>query len=87
MELNGRGYTIKLNSFEVGVLTMVIMQLDDRKQRTLKPVYEQLIALKKQIEEEAGVKKEIIPGGMLKLTDKHGNVIIREPYPFEVEGN
>ena len=87
MELNGRDYTIKLNSFELGVLTGVIMQLDERKQRALKPVYEQLIALKKQFEEEAGVKKEIIPGGMLRITDRDGNVIIREPYPFEVEGN
>ncbi|MBA7506586.1 hypothetical protein ES706_05278 [subsurface metagenome] len=85
--MNGKDYTIKLNSFELGVLTGVIMQLDDRKQRALKPVWEQLIALKKQLEEEAGVTKEIIPGGMLKITDRDGNVIIRAPYPFEVEGN
>jgi len=70
VELNRRGYTIKLNSFELGVLFGVIMRLDDREQRTLKPVYEQLIALKKQFEEEVGVKKEIIPGGMLRITDK-----------------
>lgn len=63
------------------------MQSDDRNQRALKPVWEQLIAFKKQAEEEAGVKKEVLPGGMLKITDKDGNVIIREPYPFEVEGN
>ncbi|GAJ18841.1 unnamed protein product [marine sediment metagenome] len=61
--------------------------MDDREQRALKPVYEQLIALKKQFEEEAGVKKEIISGGMLRITDKDGNVIIRAPYPYEVEGN
>ena len=63
------------------------MQLDDRKRQALKPVYEQLIALKKQAEEEAGVKKEVLPGGVLKITDRDGTVIIREPYPFEVEGN
>ena len=85
--MNGRDYSIKLNSFEMGVLTGVIMQLDDRKQRALKPVWEQLIAFKKQIEEESGVKKEVLPGGMLKLTDKDGTVIIREPYSFEVEDN
>ncbi|GAI02025.1 unnamed protein product [marine sediment metagenome] len=45
------------------------------------------VALKKQVEEEAGVKKEVIPGGRLKITDRDGNVIIREPYPWEVEGN
>ncbi|MBA7476967.1 hypothetical protein ES707_12363 [subsurface metagenome] len=85
--MNGRDYSIKLNSFEMGVLTGLIMQSDDRNQRALKPVWEQLIAFKKQVEEEAGVKKEVLPGGMLKITDKDGNVIIREPYPFEVEGN
>ena len=53
----------------------------------MKSVYEQLVALKKQVEEEAGVTKEVLPGGMLKLSDKDGNVIIREPYPFEVQDN
>ncbi|GAI77455.1 unnamed protein product, partial [marine sediment metagenome] len=47
----------------------------------------QLVALKKKAEEEAGVNKEILPGGMLRITDKDGNTIIREPYPYEVEGN
>ena len=83
--MNGRDYSIKLNGFEIGVLTAVIMQLDDRRRQALKGVWEQLITLKKQAEEEAGVKKEILPGGMLKLTDKDGNVIIRAPYPFEIE--
>ena len=85
--MNGRDYSIKLNSFELGVLTGVIMQLEDRKRQSLKNVWDQLIAFKRQFEEEAGVKKEILPGGMLKITDKDGNVIIREPYPFEIGGN
>jgi len=85
--MNGRDYSIKLNSFELGVLSRVIMQLDDRQQQALKPVWEQLVEFKRQFEQEAGVKKEVLPGGMLKITDKDGNVIIRQPYPFEVEGN
>ena len=85
--MSGRDYTIKLNSFEAGVLMGVIIQLDDRQRQALKSVYEQLVALKKQVEEEAGVKKEIIPGGRLKISDKYGTIIIREPYPWEVEGN
>ena len=85
--MNGRDYTIKLNGFELGVLTGVLMQSDGRSQRALKPVWEQLMALKKQFEEETGVMKEIIPGGMLRITDRDGNVIIRAPYPWEVEGN
>ena len=85
--MNGRDYTIKLNGFELGILTGVIMQSDDRTRQLVKPVWEQLMALKKQFEEEAGVTKEIIPGGMLKITDRDGTVKIREPYPWEVEGN
>jgi len=85
--VNGRDYTIKLNSFELGVLTGVMMQLDERKQRALKSVGEQLLEYKRQFEQEAGVKKEVLPGGMLRITDKDGYVIIREPYPFETEGN
>lgn len=85
--MNGRDYTIKLNAFECGVLMGVMMQPDERKQQALKSVWKQLVAIKKQCEEEAGVRKEVLPGGMLKMTDKDGNVIIREPYPFEIEGN
>jgi len=65
----------------------VIMQLDAKQRLALSGVWEQLVQLKKEAEEEAGVKREIIPGGLLKLTDKYGNEIIREPYPFEIEGN
>jgi len=85
--MNGRDYTIKLNAYECGVLMGVIMNLDDRNRRALQGVWGQLATFKRQVEEEAGVTKEILPGGTLKLTDKDGTVIIREPYPFETEGN
>lgn len=85
--MNGRDYAIKLNALECGVLVGVIMQLEDRRQQVLKGVWDQLVTIKKQVEEEAGVKKEILPGGRLKISDKDGNVIIREPYPWEVGGN
>lgn len=85
--MNGRDYTIKFTSFELGVLTGLIMESDERTQMALKPVWEQLITFKKQFEEESGVKKEVLPGGMLKITDKDGTVIIRAPYPWEVGGN
>lgn len=85
--MNGRDYEIKLNGYEMGLLMGAMMQLDERERRALKPVWDQLIAFKKQFEEEAGVTKEILPGGMLRISDKDGNVIIRPPYPWEVEGN
>ncbi|GAI26337.1 unnamed protein product [marine sediment metagenome] len=85
--MNGRDYTIKLNPYELGLLHGIIMQLDDRNKQALKGVWQQLVKLKRQFEQEAGVKKEVLPGGMLRITDKDGNVIIRQPYPFETEGN
>ena len=85
--MNGRDYTLKVNSFECGVLQGVIMQLDDRNRQALSSVWEQLLEIKRQVEQEAGVKKEVLPGGMLRITDRDGNVIIRAPYPFEIEGN
>jgi len=87
LAVSGRDYTIKLNGLECGVLMGVIMQLDAKQRQALSGGWEQLVQLKKKAEEEAGVKKEIIPGGMLRITDKDGTVIIREPYPFEIEGN
>ncbi|MBA7531586.1 hypothetical protein ES705_23799 [subsurface metagenome] len=45
------------------------------------------MAYKKTAEEEAGVTKEILPGGMIRIRDRDGNVIIRAPLPYEAEGN
>ena len=79
--------TIKVNGFEGGVLMGLIMQAADRPRKTLDDVWKQLVELKKQAEQEASVTKEILPGGMLRITDRDGNVIIRAPYPWEVGGN
>ena len=79
-------YTIKVNPFEAGVLLALIIVEQETQQR-LQGVYEQLVALKKEAEEEAGVKKEVIPGGLLRITDKDGNVITRPPLPYELGGN
>lgn len=85
--MNGRDYIIKANIFELGVLTGVIMQLDDAKRQALAEVWKQLMEFRSEIARRDGVTREVLPGGMLKLTDKDGNVIIREPYPFEIGGN
>jgi len=79
--------TIKVNGFECGVLFALIMQAPDHSRRSLDNVWKQLVTLKKQAEEEAGVTKEMLPGGMIRITDKDGTVIIRQPFPYEVEGN
>ena len=79
--------TIKANAFEGGCLMGLITQAEDLTRLALDDVWKQLVALKKAAEEEAGVTKEVLPGGMIRIKDKDGNVIIRQPYPYEVEGN
>ena len=85
--MNGKDYTIKVNALQLGLLTGLIITADDSTQQLLKSVLDQILDLNKQFESDAGVKKEIIPGGVLKITDRDGNVEIREPYPWEVGGN
>ncbi len=80
--------TLKVNAFEGGCLMGLIMQAEeDRTRSALDDVWKQLVALKKAAEKEAGVTKEILPGGMIRIKDKDGTVIIRQPFPYEVEGN
>ncbi|MBA7475079.1 hypothetical protein ES707_10444 [subsurface metagenome] len=46
-------------------------------------LWEQLIALMKKFREKCGVTVEDIGDGLVKLTDKDGNTIIREKNPWE----
>ena len=78
---------LKVNAFEGGCLMGLITQAEGRVRLSLDGVWKQLVALKKAAEEEAGVTKEILPGGMIRIKDRDGNVIIRAPLPYEVEGN
>jgi len=80
-------FTLSVNAFEMGVLMSLIMQADKHTRDSLPDTWQQLVATKKQIERECGVRKEYLPGGKLKITDADGNVIIRPPYSWEVEGN
>lgn len=80
-------YTLSVNAFEAGVLMGVIMQEENRIKASLSGVWNQLVKMKKDIEKADGVVKELLPGGLLKITDRDGTTIIRAPYPYEVEGN
>ncbi|TET10079.1 hypothetical protein E3J84_04455, partial [Candidatus Aerophobetes bacterium] len=80
-------YMLRVNAFEAGLLMGVIMQDEELIKHTLANVWKQLVEMKKEIEEAEGVKKEVLPGGMLQITDNDGNIIIRRPYPWEIEGN
>jgi len=79
--------TIKANALQCGVLMGLIMQAEDQPRLALDGVWKQLVALKKVAEEEAGVTKEILPGGMIRIRDRDGNVITRQPFPYEVGEN
>ena len=80
-------YTITVNSFEAGVLMGLMEKEGDHIKRPLQNVWSQLVGMKKEIEKSEGVTKEILPTGMLKISDRDGNTIIRAPYSWEIEGN
>lgn len=78
---------IKVNSVEAGALIGAIMNSGPIPPNILGSVWRQLMEIRKKIEEESGVTKEMLPGGMIKITNKDGVSITREPYPYEIEGN
>lgn len=80
-------YNIKVNAFEAGILMGMIEGAEERIKPSLSGVRSQLIALKKDFEEAGGVVKRLLLNGMLEITDKDGNIIIRPPYSWEVEDN
>lgn len=82
--------TERLYSLQADILTCgMLFGLIEKEgiQADMRDLWDQLVSIKKQIEEEDGVVKEILPGGMLKISDRDGNTIIRPPYSFEVGGN
>lgn len=78
-----RPICLRLSYFEAGILSGIIGSHPDR-DGTLRDVFEQLIDIKKQIEVAAGVTKELLPNGLLKIADTNGNVIIRVPHDWEL---
>ncbi len=73
---------IRLDYFQTGILFGMIMESDHRN-GSLKSVYEQLIEIKKQVEKADGVEKELLPDGLLRITDRAGTTIIRPPQEWE----
>lgn len=78
---------LKADGLQCGALMAIIMTANPMTRQICDSLWKQLIAIKKQAEEDAGVKKEILPGGAIMSTDKDGTVIIREPYPHEIDHN
>lgn len=80
-------YTITLNAFEGGVLMGLIESAEERVKPMVKGVSRQLIVIKQDIEKAEGVVKTLLPNGMLEIKDNSGNLIIRPPLSWEIEGN
>ena len=87
MAIDMKKYTLTVNAFEGGVLMGLLEKEGDHVKKPLADVWKQLVAIKKEIEKAEGVTKEVLPGGLLKITDRDGNTIVREPYSWEIEGN
>lgn len=87
MAIDVKEYALTANVFELGFLMGLIEEQGDPAKRPLSSVWKQLVEIKKEIEKAEGVTKEVLPGGMLKISDRDGNTIIRGPYSWEVEGN
>ena len=75
-------YTLTVNACESGALMGLILEEGELKRGPLSDVYHQLVDIK-----EGAVTKEVFPGGKLLITDSAGNIIIREPYPWEIASN
>jgi len=80
-------YTLTVNAYESGALMGLILEEGELKRAPLSDVYHQLVDIKKRMEKEGAVTKEVLPGGKLQITDPAGNIIIREPYPWEIASN
>lgn len=87
MVVNEIQYTLTVNPFEGGFLMGLIEEQGDPAKKPLSGVWKQLVEIKKQIEKAEGVTKEVLPGGMLKISDRDGYTITREPYSWEIAGN
>lgn len=79
-----RPYIIKLNAFEAGFLHSFLWKhKDEESQKALWYVMEQCLGIQRKIREQAGVKVEKLPNGLLKMTAADGTTIVREPYEWE----
>lgn len=74
-------FPIQINAFEAGVLIPLIWKSETKD--ALKSVFKQLEDLSLKFRQEAGVKVEYVGKGKVKLTDRHGDTITREIYPWE----
>lgn len=80
-------YTLTVSAFEAGAIIGFILNGGERDRAPLSGVWNQLVEIKRRIEKAEGITKEILPDGQLKITDPDGTIIIRPPYPWEIETN
>ena len=74
-------YPIYVNAFEIGVLVSMIWRSQNKD--ALENVFKQLMDLVDRFRKQAGVKVQYLGKGVVKMTDKSGNTVIREMYDWE----
>lgn len=74
-------YTLKITSFDLGVIMAKLEPT--RNDPPVKGLWDRLMAIMMEIRDEAGVQVEDLGSNMVRMTDKAGNVIIRERYSWE----
>jgi len=74
--------TIKINTLQAGILQSLLWQ--DHKPQ-MKPIFEQLRARELKMKRRARVSIEVLEGGLLGMTDRDGNRIVRDAFPWELK--
>lgn len=74
--MNKTYYSLRLNAFETGLL-MGLLERHRKTDGVFENIYAQLVDLKKQIEAADGVKKTLLPDGLVRLDD--GETVITRP--------
>ena len=74
--------TIKINTLQAGILQSLLWQ--DHK-APMKPIFEQLRVHELKMKRRARVSIEVLEGGLLGLTDRDGNRIVRDAFPWELK--
>jgi hypothetical protein len=85
VEVTEKWLNLKLDAFESGVLLGYLHRYpqDSHIRDSLRTVIQQLIEHQKQMQQASGVEVTKLPSGLIQLSDKNGNTVVRQPYEWE----
>lgn len=79
-------WPITINTYQAGML-MGMLEAQGKQHGPMETIWQQLIAIKKKVDSDAGVVKTILPGGMVRLLDDQGTTIVRPAMEWELKQN